>query len=318
MKKFIVLLLMINNFNFISSLEFDAPFSIDSLGWEPFFTTVGLNRDELLFGRDVNGKKYYEIKKLNELNINKDGFYTIKIFDDDCVVLGGGNYFFIHDMTDSRYSMYRTDKDYESFQTYMIGDSNEEYLLPGQRVKTIKQILVEDVLVENTSKGRIAYSVDDMLKYYSRMLDGHVVCNPDAKPWATNKEPIGLTIEVEFNIPKSRNYTKYNHIVILNGYANPLKRNLFKENRRIKKIQIESLDEDKPFSIIAYFDDEAMFKRIPFPESVSKVKLTILDYYEGSKYKDLCIQYIGTDFDLDYGIQFYFDYKNKATKRADR
>jgi hypothetical protein len=312
MNKFIALLLMIGNLSFINSLEFDEAFCIPDLGWDPFFTIAGLYRDEFLFARTINGIEYYEIKHLNELKINRDGFYTIKIFDDDCVVLGGGNYFFIHDLTDNRYSMYRIDKDYEKFQ--IDNDSDEEHLVPGARTKRIEKIIVNDVLVENTSKGRIVYTVDDMLKYYSRMLDGHIVCNPDAKPWATNKDPRGMTIDVEFRIPKSE-YTRQNHIVILNGYANPLKRNLYKENRRIKKLQIESLDKDRPFSLIVSFDDEVMFKRIAFPENVNKVRLTILDYYEGSKYKDFCIQYIGTDFDLDYGSPFYFDYKKRAIKR---
>jgi hypothetical protein len=315
MKNIFFVFLIANGIS-IHCIDIEGPFSIMGLGWDPFYTIAGSLREKLIFGRTIDNKEYYEEKNITDLYLNKDGFYTIPIFGDDCVVLAGGNYFFIHDIKDPGYSMFRPDKDFKAFQKEHSWYSEEEYSMPGERRKTIERIIVPDILVENTPKGQVYYSVEDMLGYYARMLDWHVVCNPEAKPWATSMDPNGLAIEVEFDNPQLKYIGKNgsNHIVIMNGYVNPLKRNLYKENRRIKTLQIDSLDENKKFSMVIHFEDEAAFKRIPFPEWVRKVKLVILDYYEGAKYKDLCVQFIGTDFDMDTGYGFLYEYMRGAKK----
>jgi hypothetical protein len=305
----------------IFAVDWTENFSIPGLGWGGgYYTEFGKNGDELLFGRSFNGKEYKEIKHVSDLRLNNDGFYTIPIFRNESVAVFGGNYFFFHDLKDNRYSMYRTDMDYKAFdELYTTFDDPDAGFDPDGRCKSIKSITVPDVMSETIGGIKTVYSTDDMLRYYARMLDANIVCNPNAKPWATHKDPAGMSIEVEFGDVKSfagsvdgllRN--KSDHIVILNGYVNPLKRNLYKANRRIKTLLVESPDPANGFSIKVHFDDDVRFRRIPFPKAVSKVKLTILDYYEGEKYRDLCVQFIGTDFDLDYGFEYYARYKREA------
>jgi hypothetical protein len=288
--------------NICYSQQGDINFSIIGLGWElPYFTHVGKIDDNIYLWRKIDNHDYLQVKKVEDCVLQNDGFYVMSIFGNQTVVLWGGNYFFIHDLTDYQYSMYRKDKDYQAFFNANTNYNEPDYGLSGQRLRNLSSIIVPDVLREN----KIIYSTHDMLQYYARMLDSTVVCNPDAKPWATSKDPIGMSIEVQFDTVYSvfsgMLKNESDHIVILNGYVNPLKRYLYKANRRIKTLKIESMDKTRPFSIKVLFPDYAMFHRIQFPVSVSKVKLTILDFYEGERYKDLCIQMIGSDFDMDSG-----------------
>jgi hypothetical protein len=300
----------------LCGIDFESGFSVVGMGWDPFFTHVGLEGDELMFGRTLNGKEYVELKKIHDISLETDGFYTVPIFGDKCIILAGGNYLFFHDLSDPRYSMFRADKNYFEFYNRTTDYSEPFSGISGERSQAVERIIVPDVLVENIAGTSVSYSTDDMLRYYARYLDSNVVANPNAKPWATGKDPAGMIIEVEFKMPYSkyagRIKNKSDHLVILNGYVNPLKRHLFRENRRVKTLKISSLDETEPFEMLVSFDDAAEFKRIAFPAKVNKVALTILEYYEGSKYKDLCIQMIGTDFDMDSGVSFIRQYKERA------
>ncbi|MBP5752967.1 MAG: hypothetical protein J6W60_08955, partial [Treponema sp.] len=75
-------------------------------------------------------------------------------------------------------------------------------------------------------------------------------------------------------------------IRILNGYVDPLKPHLFKENNRIKKARLET---DTGIKKEFEFRDEVEFTQIILPNKVKHVKLTILDVYKGTKYQDTCI-----------------------------
>ena len=73
---------------------------------------------------------------------------------------------------------------------------------------------------------------------------------------------------------------------ILNGYVDPLKPHLFKENNRIKKALLQT---DTGIKKEFEFRDEVEFTQIILPEDVKHVKLTILEVYKGTKYQDTCI-----------------------------
>jgi len=301
----------------LSSLEWQEDFMLFGLGWDPYYTMIGKHGDELVFGRIINDKKCIDIKNISDLYKQDDGYYIIKIFGKNAVAIFGGNYFFIHD-SDTKYSMYQQEKNYTEFDNLytVFENSKNESKTIGDRYKNIDKISIPDFLVENVRGKEIKYNTDSMFRYYARMLDGHVVCNPDSIPWATRKNPLGMQIEIEFgtvqSITSGMLINKSDHLVVLNGYVNPLKRNLYKENRRLKKIKIESIDVINNFSFIVDFSDEVGFKRISFPESVNKVRITIIDFYEGSKYKDLCVQMIGTDFDLYASQESLSEYQKNA------
>ena len=105
------------------------------------------------------------------------------------------------------------------------------------------------------------------------------------------KNPVGMKVEMKFN-------SRQHQIVILNGYVNPLKRHLYKENRRIKRIRVSGTSESKGnFSFEEEIEDVVHFHQIDIPARTSEVEIEILEFYEGEKYQDLCVQMFGIPYE---------------------
>ena len=105
------------------------------------------------------------------------------------------------------------------------------------------------------------------------------------RPWVEGKKGDGIEESFEFDI----NYPTRGlplDIRILNGYVDPLKPHLFKENNRIKKALLET---DTGIKKEFEFRDEVEFTQIILPSDVKHIKLTILEVYKGTKYQDTCI-----------------------------
>jgi hypothetical protein len=289
------------------ALDWPENFFAFGLGYDSgdfrYFTAVWKYNHSLTIFRRLNKQEYYQKLTINDLKLQKDGFYELETYGSKLVTLFGAHYFFFHDVTHPEYSMFNVNIDYNKFyKEQEILFSYDNYMI-GKRLRNIRSIIVPDVLEEIGRNGKIRYDTYDMERYYARGSDGIVIANPYGKPWATSKEPIGMTIDIEFNEVRSLEDGVIikggsNYLIILNGYVNPLKRHLYKENRRIKTLKIESLDNKNYFSIVHTLEDVVRFQVIKFPKATQEIRLTILDYYEGTKYKDLCVQAFLTDFDM--------------------
>ncbi len=104
------------------------------------------------------------------------------------------------------------------------------------------------------------------------------------KPWVEGKKDDGIGESFEFDM--SHPARELWDIRILNGYVDPLKPHLFKENNRIKKALLET---DTGIIKEIQFRDEVEFTQVILPKDVKHVKLTILEIYKGTKYQDTCI-----------------------------
>ncbi len=104
------------------------------------------------------------------------------------------------------------------------------------------------------------------------------------KPWVEGKKGDGIGEIFEFDLsPSAREHWD---IRILNGYVDPLKPHLFRENNRIKKALLET---DTGIIKEIQFRDEVEFTQVILPRNVTHVKITILEVYTGTKYQDTCI-----------------------------
>jgi hypothetical protein len=288
----------------LEALEWPQDFCAYDLGMDYEFrysTSVWKNGERLTLFRRIGGKEYYQDLRLNDLELQPDGFYELKAFGSTLVSMFGARYFFFHDVTHPEYSVFTTVVDYDSYyDNNRLVFMNTDIL--GRRSIGISKIQVPNVLEEAGRGGRVRYDTTDMERYYARGLDGWVIANPYGKPWATRKNPVGMSIDITFNrvISQNKGYIEKgsNYLIVLNGYANPLKRHLYKENRRIKKLRVESLDPGISFSVEQELEDVVRFHLIKFPTVAENIRVTILEYYEGTKYKDLCVQAFLTDYDL--------------------
>lgn len=86
----------------------------------------------------------------------------------------------------------------------------------------------------------------------------------------------------------------YNHLLIVNGFISFKYPNLYYDNGRIKKIKIEGLVSG--VSIVRSVLDTPHFQTVDISaiKESEDLKVTILEVYEGRKYKDTAIHYMIT------------------------
>lgn len=135
-------------------------------------------------------------------------------------------------------------------------------------------------------EGKTSYEAQNTSKIYNMMTKREIASwSSQIRPWVEGKKGDGIEESFEFDI----NYPTRGlplDIRILNGYVDPLKPHLFKENNRIKKALLET---DTGIKKEFEFRDEVEFTQIILPSDVKHIKLTILEVYKGTKYQDTCI-----------------------------
>jgi hypothetical protein len=143
----------------------------------------------------------------------------------------------------------------------------------------IKEIKASSVLREKTSDGEVVYDEKNLRQNFYDMDDGRARFNFYKKAWAENVpgDGIGESLYIEFAL-------EADHMMILNGYVNLFRRELYKANNRVKKARIVS--EDPEFSIEYEFDDVVKFSEIKFPQKTKVVIFFIEEVYKGEKYSD--------------------------------
>ncbi|GMO24720.1 MAG: hypothetical protein Pg6A_11710 [Termitinemataceae bacterium] len=148
--------------------------------------------------------------------------------------------------------------------------SSSKYLIENVRGKTIKyapaNLLIRELPGEHIKTGRLSWI-------------------PVNIPWVEGEEGsgIGAFIEIEFN-------GAWDGFAILNGYVDPHKMKLFKENNRVKTMTAIDVDNKTQFDVD--FEDYVYYKNIVFSKPTKHIKLIIKDVYKGTKYDDTCISAI--------------------------
>lgn len=270
---------------FISFLLFNI---VVSFSWGQAFTysysgsIVQRDAQYYSIGLLLNKEKphfiYKEFNK-NMLVPNKDGWYSIKLENNELFLIYGSNYFIFYNQTNPKLCSFAYSDVYRKEYEDMINNAYQKYYV---RKKIIRKIQVPDFLIEKKNGKIIEYKADFMEDYYVNLFDSpDSIFNPKLLPWATSKNPIGMKILISFTEPQKS-------IVILNGFINPEKRYLYKANRRLKTVKVISREAD--FCIEKEIEDIVHFEEINFPEYVNEIEIEILDFYEGEKYRDLCIQ----------------------------
>lgn len=156
---------------------------------------------------------------------------------------------------------------------------------PFYRSEIIKSITASSYLIETVKGQTVNYTADNIGKIY---YWGSCKCHPkdfnrfNHIPWVEGKEDYGIgetiTVELKENVYGFK---------VLNGYVDLENTTFYKENSRVKIFKVEDLEngESKTLSL----KDVVQFTDFLFEKPTSKFRLTILDVYKGSKYKDTCV-----------------------------
>jgi len=106
------------------------------------------------------------------------------------------------------------------------------------------------------------------------------------KPWVEGVKGNGIGEKIFINGP-----VLVKDIYIANGYVSFSRPDLYTKNSRVKKIKI--LDIKNGIELIKELRDTPCPQRISFPDSkVRSIEIEILEVYEGTKYKDTCVNFI--------------------------
>lgn len=227
-----------------------------------------------------NGEAYYDVYGYKQLKIyNDDGTIAHHYTIIDTAYQIVSNYEF--EPNTWRYAFFEHDTEFlkddlEAIKKYFkVPDSTMD------NGKKVQKITASSSLNEGTK----IYSPENILAVYatSTYNDHNQKWSNKITPWVEGKKGDGIGEYIEFDIPAE---IPYADIRILNGYVNPLKPHLYKENNRIKKALIETDTEGKKEIT---FEDVPEFTQIALPYRTKHFKLTILDVYPGTKYQDTCI-----------------------------
>ncbi|MDD6487077.1 MAG: hypothetical protein PUF61_09045 [Spirochaetales bacterium] len=135
-------------------------------------------------------------------------------------------------------------------------------------------------------EGKTSYEAENTAKIYNMMAKREIASwSSQIRPWVEGKKGDGIGESFEFDTTYPKGGLPLD-VRILNGYVDPLKPHLFKENNRIKKALLET---DTGIKKEVEFRDEVEFTQIILPSDVKHIKLTILEVYKGTKYQDTCI-----------------------------
>ncbi len=175
---------------------------------------------------------------------------------------------------------------------------------PLAAAKNLKEITASSFLTEKINGREVKYSPDNLYKGII-YLDRVYSWNWEHLPWVEGAagNGTGETITIEYNSPVIG-------FSILNGYVEEQNLKLYKENSRLKEIEIENLETGKKQT--AEFEDRVYFKYIPLDEPAEKIKITIKDVYAGSKYSDTCVTAVHGHCYMDESyLKTYFENNKK-------
>ena len=115
----------------------------------------------------------------------------------------------------------------------------------------------------------------------------------------------GLEVNIDFKTP-------VNNIVVLNGYVDLDKQHLYKKNARMKKVIVKGDN----FTFDYEFEDYVHFSQIKFPEQTTKIKIFVIEVYEGEKWDDLAISGLWVKEDITKDVnskvaEEYLEYANE-------
>lgn len=289
-----------------------------------------IETEDSLYG--YNKFEYLKVKK-NKIKCNEYGFLYFTFNDNIQYIIYGGNYYAIKYNNFSHNEDKRINEVGEIFHNVFNSDRynpktgelqssdiklNEDWgnyasqyldysLFLYNIVKSIKMNV--PFLEESINGKKITYN-DDILKFRWFLITryGSLYANC-VKPMVEGDRGngIGVEVDIEFYIPSD-------NIVILNGYADWNKQHLYKQNARMKKVKVEG----DGFSLDYEFEDYVHFAQIDFPKQVDKIKITVLEVYDGSKWADMAISGIWVNPDVNKTANLYIatEYLKYATQHC--
>jgi hypothetical protein len=241
------------------------------------FDAIVINKKLIVFL--FNRITYKEPVVLTKENVvlNRDGYYTFIYKDTNYILLGGGDLILPIPLPYS-----------DNLEGVPYPPPPNTSLIPLMNVfwfwdDGIEKIAASSYLEEKNKKGQIIkYDETNLRNNFYGIYDAPVYYNCRKLVWSEGVAGPGINewIDITFR-------SETDHVMVINGYVNLFRMDLYKANNRIKNARIISYDPE--FEILYHFEDIAMFHEIVLPKKTKSVRIVIEDVYKGSRFDDTCI-----------------------------
>lgn len=239
----------------------------------------------------VLGKYYSE--DAAKIEVSKIGLYVVK--NRIGRILASGEEAFLIDGR-SKFEFIRDDEGKKLIKIVMVGDTagTKEVFYYTLKLIQARWIIVDEAKEENMcSQGDdwVAVRASSTLYTKNTSYGTYAARNAwDKDPktaWIEGKNDDGVGEWIDFSFYQSR---VIQGIQIINGYAKS--EGLYQANNRVKRVHL-SFDDGTSFE--AELNDgqiQPQLIKFPTPKKTERVRLTILEVYPGTKYRDTCISEI--------------------------
>lgn len=235
-------------------------------------------------------------KKLDRklLRLDKDGY----VYFDDQIIIPGINwvkfkmpYFGVYDGKSSKNSYY-----HENFGTKYSASST---------------------LTENKKTGTVTYEAANLGKFAKESFSHYenLIWIDGSLPWVEGEKGYGKGVTIKLSTEE-----EFDYLMILNGYVDVTRLDLYKKNSRVKTFKVKDLDNNKEYKF--ELEDIVEFQFFYFSEKTKNVELVIEDVYKGDSWDDTCVKAIipGSYYDssnLSSPVQKYSLFKKGEIIKAE-
>lgn len=142
----------------------------------------------------------------------------------------------------------------------------------------------DTALSENTKDSVIVYKAENLGKFAFAGTDHYesLSWNFNQKPWVEGREGYGEGETLSMSTEKP-----FNELIILNGYIDIQRPDLYKKNSRVKVFTVKDTDNNQEYTF--ELEDRVEFQRFYLRQQTRNIKLTIKEVYKGSKWEDTCV-----------------------------
>jgi len=311
MKKIIITILFLFIMSFyLYSIE-NEEFCTVSLGLINNTYIIFSNKNNIALEKEPETKLhdfiFYDIIERESIKRDIYGFPVATFFGRDSHLLLGGNYVLFRFLDEQESGMIFLPSTCRSYfnKGYGPWPSGIEISCPSYLVE-----------------GSRSYTVYGLNKIFiGDLRDADNFFNTTVLPWAEGEEGpgIGVTFSIKFipHSPIADVWRKFGDdgfledvgvadgLVIMNGYVDFYRPDLFFKNNRVKRVNVKSTDDGKYFEFEYELKDVPEFQLIPLPRRTHSIEMKIMDVYNGTHYDDTVITAI-----LPKGNNYYGERKS--------
>jgi hypothetical protein len=222
----------------------------------------------------INGDKYVGLERIEESKYSyniENGIYHITVPSNPKIEL-----FLLFNDEFGYFSITSPDEyKYDSDLLLRITEKIRPYLPEGGGDSYIAASYVNEIRRASSflTENRREYRAGNLIKLFTTL------------PWVEGKEGAGIGEYIEYDLEKP-----VDTFIMSNGYFSPSNPDLYYQNNRVKRIKIEDLNGNykQEFEVL----DTPNLQMFKLNKFYSKLRITILDVYNGTTYNDTCINYL--------------------------